>query len=878
VATATTTPAITLTTSITGLLKGNGTAISAATAGTDYLTSVGLTMPTAFTVTTSPLTANGTLAVTGAGTVAQYIRGDGTLANFPTSGGGGSSLSYYLNGSVTQFGTYKQMNRVPINGAGTNFTLNNTTGYQLMAQFVTDANDPALLNIPAGAWDIGFYFSSSNNTGNPAFYVELLKYDGSTFTTFANNSANAEIISNGTAVDLYNTSLAVSSTSLTVTDRLVIRVYVDTAGSRTITFHTEDNNLAQIITTFTTGLTALNGLTAQVQSFANGSAGTAPAFISSTATHTLNIPLITSLTTGVTAGLISYTDYNNFSNKITNPMTALGDIIYGGTVTSGVAAPTRLGIGTTGQVLAVSGGGVPFWSSAGTGDVTGPASSVDGNFAVFDSTTGKIIKESTGASLSAAGIAVFNTSLALGVGGTTTGQLIFRNSANAFTTTIQASTSAAANLSYTWPQIAPTVGQILSSDASGNLSWTAAGAGDMTLAGTQTVTGTKTFNAGAIRINNATNNGYHILASAAAVSGTLTATFPAATGTVPFLSLAQTFTAAQTFQAGIALNTAGTFTTAAAVASTFSGAATFGASAASAASVIINSAANSSLTNPQLSITSSGGANIQWMSFGTGSTGNPTVISSNRSVGTKIVLYGASGANLDSALGVDGLATGGNLWVTSQNAIKFFADNSTANSGLFRYTSTVRGLNLNATGTALISQLLIDGTNFQWINFGTGNVAVPALLSSARSSGTKIVLYTNGTGLDNALGVDGVAANGNLWLTSPNAIRFFTNDSTTVRATIDSSGLTLAANCSVLMATTGTGGMIGTTTSQLVGFHGTAGTIQRASAAQAAVATTAATLVTPYGYTTAAQADGIITLLNEIRTVLVNKGLMKGSA
>lgn len=36
VATATTTPAITLTTTITGILKGNGTAISAATAGTDY--------------------------------------------------------------------------------------------------------------------------------------------------------------------------------------------------------------------------------------------------------------------------------------------------------------------------------------------------------------------------------------------------------------------------------------------------------------------------------------------------------------------------------------------------------------------------------------------------------------------------------------------------------------------------------------------------------------------------------------------------------------------------------------------------------------------------------------------------------------------------
>jgi hypothetical protein len=37
VATSTTTPAITLTTSITGVIKGNGTALSAATAGTDYL-------------------------------------------------------------------------------------------------------------------------------------------------------------------------------------------------------------------------------------------------------------------------------------------------------------------------------------------------------------------------------------------------------------------------------------------------------------------------------------------------------------------------------------------------------------------------------------------------------------------------------------------------------------------------------------------------------------------------------------------------------------------------------------------------------------------------------------------------------------------------
>ena len=48
------------------------------------LTSVGLSMPSAFSVANSPLTANGTLSVTGAGTTLQYVRGDGSLATFPT--------------------------------------------------------------------------------------------------------------------------------------------------------------------------------------------------------------------------------------------------------------------------------------------------------------------------------------------------------------------------------------------------------------------------------------------------------------------------------------------------------------------------------------------------------------------------------------------------------------------------------------------------------------------------------------------------------------------------------------------------------------------------------------------------------------------------
>lgn len=62
VATATTTPAITLSTSITGVLKGNGTAISAATAGTDYIAPSGA-LGTPSSGTLSFCTVDGTDAV-----------------------------------------------------------------------------------------------------------------------------------------------------------------------------------------------------------------------------------------------------------------------------------------------------------------------------------------------------------------------------------------------------------------------------------------------------------------------------------------------------------------------------------------------------------------------------------------------------------------------------------------------------------------------------------------------------------------------------------------------------------------------------------------------------------------------------------------------
>jgi len=214
----------------------------------------------------------------------------GTISSVGGSGGGGSTVNYYLNGGTSQgtFGgtTYYEFSRTAILGTGADFT-RNTNGY--IASFITDVADPSLLLIPAGNWNLEFYFSSSSAGGSPSFYTELYKYNGTTFTLIASDSATPKGITNGTTIDAYFTTLAVPETVLTVNDRLAIRVYVNASG-RTITLHTQNGHLCEVITTFTNGLTALNGLQAQVQNFAVGTTGTDFSISSSGSTHTFNLP------------------------------------------------------------------------------------------------------------------------------------------------------------------------------------------------------------------------------------------------------------------------------------------------------------------------------------------------------------------------------------------------------------------------------------------------------------------------------------------------------------------------------------------------------------------------------------------------------------
>jgi len=146
VANASSTPAITLSTSITGVLKGNGTAISAATAGTDYVAPSGA-LGTPSSGTLSSCTVDGTNSVGfrtapqtsgGASSYTLVLTDSGKHVIF--TGGSTATLTVPTNASVafpvgtTILVVNDNSGNLTISGAGVTFQLaNGATGNRTVA-------------------------------------------------------------------------------------------------------------------------------------------------------------------------------------------------------------------------------------------------------------------------------------------------------------------------------------------------------------------------------------------------------------------------------------------------------------------------------------------------------------------------------------------------------------------------------------------------------------------------------------------------------------------------------------------------------------------------------------------------------------------------
>ena len=167
-------------------------------------------------------------------------------------------------------------------------------------------------------------------------------------------------------------------------------------------------------------------------------------------------------------------------------------------------------------------------STAGSGDVVGPASSTDNAFARFDSITGKLLQNSTGATLNDTGAPSFTGSVNVaGTSSSGAAVVLAEDTDNGTNTvTLSAASSIATSFELKLPNADGTSGQAIVTDGTGNLSFSSTG--DVTLSGTQTLTN-KTIEAGTF------TNGY---TEEVATANTSTAyTIDLANGSVQILTL-----------------------------------------------------------------------------------------------------------------------------------------------------------------------------------------------------------------------------------------------------------------------------------------------------------------------------------------------------
>ena len=443
VANPSTLPAITLSTSVTGLLKGNGTAISAATAGTDYaaattgtnaqlLANDGAGGFSNVTVGTGLSYSAGTLSATGGGGSVTSVTASSPLAS---SGGTAPNITIQ-QASSTQAGflssaDWSTFNSKAASGANSDITSMSglTGGLSLVDHIDFNTTTATTSALGRAYWDggttlnLGMTANVTQKVGESEFmYVKassaITKGQLCMFTG-AVGASDVVTAAPATGISVSQYVIGIAAESIALNGFGLIQTFgtlkgFDTSGS-SVGETWADGDVLYYNSAYTGGLTKVypsSGpivVVCAVTHATGGSSGSVTVRVTFTQRITATSPLASSQTTsgaalsisqatGSTSGYLSSTDWTTFNSKA--PATSGTSILYGNG--SGGFSNVTVGSGLSfaaGTLSASGGGSVTITNDTTTSTFEYPlfAAATSGTVStVYTSNTNYLYKPSTG--------------------------------------------------------------------------------------------------------------------------------------------------------------------------------------------------------------------------------------------------------------------------------------------------------------------------------------------------------------------------------------------------------------------------------------------------------------------------------------------------
>lgn len=293
VANATTTPAITLSTTISGLLKGNGTTISAASAGTDYQAPI-------------------TLTTTGTSGVATFSANTLNIPNYTTAPGGLNTQLQYNNAGAFS----------GITGATTNGTIVSLTNPTIGGATITTSTVNGVTLTTGGG---STTFLNANGTYSAPT-------GGGTVTNVASADGSITVTNPTTTVDLAVVKAPILTTGRTISitgDLAYTSPSFDGSGNVTAagTLATVNSNVGS----FTNANITVNakGL---ITAASNGSASGANTALSNLAAVAINTTLLPATNNGADIGSTSKNFGTGYFGSVQTTAGSSGGLYIGGAV------------------------------------------------------------------------------------------------------------------------------------------------------------------------------------------------------------------------------------------------------------------------------------------------------------------------------------------------------------------------------------------------------------------------------------------------------------------------------------------------------------------------------------------------------------------